>query len=539
LQQEEQALENPTLFTAQGHFSQFSNPEGTNLIEEFDCNLALTRNFLAIDSKNGPQHYEFAYRDLSKIVPGNYVVRYSAGEISFDLKSLGLAYQAFLGTLLTARNDQIATDLLIAEGQPSLAVKGLIQTNQDKSTATIPRQTSGEVRVYKTLLGFFPENQDPICVRFPEIKSSNFENYRATFDVLSTIWNVEGVGKANAVSKKIVVSQLGENLGSLQRTFSANSSELQADTNALIKETYPGISSTNLLKLSRLLLDGIPVKASDLNAIDPNFLKAMEFQMAEGKEELIECLNFLYSIGDRDSAFVGAKKLVTNYFYFMIPFKNGKAVALETHEEGHATYFFSRPESSDGEQVSPAEQFAMALREVNYRRTPIYLSNDDLLKPEYGKYRFSIDLIPALRFLRKHFLGRAIHSDLDSWKSQVTNILSEVSNENQAAGQSTSSTALSERMEVISPVPLTSQAPRQTDLGQEIKGLNLKGTDEQIMVERILSVKNMEGVEEGRVKMYLKDDEMDQDIYVKLSSSEIAQLGAFPGTKVKLSIQKA
>jgi len=537
-----QADDNPTLLQAKGHYVQFSDPNGKDKVEESDCNLSLTRNSLFVDSKTGPQHYEFAYRDFSEVLGEDYVIRFVVGgEISFVLQALGNEYDSFIQTLYTARNDQAAQDLLIAEGQPSFLAKGRIEiSGPDDEGQLRELDSNGEIRVYKTLLGVFPTDSDPLCIRFADVKSSKFEDYKALFEVAVAIWSEDGSRKG--YSKKIVLSQLGQNFDPFQRYFASSSSQVLQDTSAMIRETYAGISSINLMKLSKMLLDGIPTRAANLNSIDANFLKAMEYQISENKEDLIKCLEFLYSIGQRSEACLGAKKLVTNYLYILIPVNHGEVIALETNEEGHATYYFKKPiGGGNGEQLSSSEIFALALREVNYRREPIYLADEDMLKPQYGKYRFSVERIPALRFLRKHFIGRAIHSDFDAWKSQTTGLLSGAPQETkqseaEPSSSSTPVTTASAETRTISPAVATIDG---TTTEPQNKTLNLVKAPEQFMVERVLLVRNMEGVEEGRIKMWLRDDELDHDIYVKLSGSDIAQLGAFPGSKVKLSLQKA
>ena len=61
--------------------------------------------------------------------------------------------------------------------------------------------------------------------------------------------------------------------------------------------------------------------------------------------------------------------------------------------------------------------------EINFRREPIYFSDDQLESPEYTQYRFAIAKIPSLKTLRDQFIGRVIHSSKDQWKTDVTSLL--------------------------------------------------------------------------------------------------------------------
>jgi len=61
---------------------------------------------------------------------------------------------------------------------------------------------------------------------------------------------------------------------------------------------------------------------------------------------------------------------------------------------------------------------------LNFRRRPIYLSDDELaMDPRYHRYAISARRLPELRQVRANFLGRASHTSLEAWQSQVNGIL--------------------------------------------------------------------------------------------------------------------
>ena len=61
--------------------------------------------------------------------------------------------------------------------------------------------------------------------------------------------------------------------------------------------------------------------------------------------------------------------------------------------------------------------------DINFRREPIYLSEDKLDQPKYVKYRFTIANSESLRLLRNHFIGRIMHTSVDQWKQNLTSLL--------------------------------------------------------------------------------------------------------------------
>jgi len=100
---------------------------------------------------------------------------------------------------------------------------------------------------------------------------------------------------------------------------------------------------------------------------------------------------------------------------------------------GKATYFFrllnrhAFTQASDEELKIELDNFIRNINrcmiEINFRREPIYLSDDSLDSPKYTQYRFAVAKIPLLRVLRNLFIGRVIHSSFNQWKTDVTDLL--------------------------------------------------------------------------------------------------------------------
>jgi hypothetical protein len=61
--------------------------------------------------------------------------------------------------------------------------------------------------------------------------------------------------------------------------------------------------------------------------------------------------------------------------------------------------------------------------DINFRREPIYLSDERLEEAEYVGYKTALQKIPSLRLLRKLYTGRAVHSSFEQWKSDVMDLL--------------------------------------------------------------------------------------------------------------------
>jgi hypothetical protein len=113
-----------------------------------------------------------------------------------------------------------------------------------------------------------------------------------------------------------------------------------------------------------------------------------------------------------------------------------KLAAWETtSRSGRATYFFrldapeeagaaERPVNSSAEVDKAVRRLNRGLLLLNFRRSPIYLPDDSLqMQPQYRRYAIASRRLPAVRFLRSSFLGRALHSSPQAWQQQVERIL--------------------------------------------------------------------------------------------------------------------
>jgi hypothetical protein len=124
-------------------------------------------------------------------------------------------------------------------------------------------------------------------------------------------------------------------------------------------------------------------------------------------------------------------KRTTDRWYFCPLSVDGQPVNAVAHEVaselGHATYLFrlTEPErwpslsgeAQTGEVSRGIARLNRALLQLNFRREPIYLSEEQIQTGQYARYRVALRKLDHLRWARRAFLGRAIHNA--SWESQV------------------------------------------------------------------------------------------------------------------------
>jgi hypothetical protein len=112
------------------------------------------------------------------------------------------------------------------------------------------------------------------------------------------------------------------------------------------------------------------------------------------------------------------------FFWFFFPIRSANLIAWEAVTgSGRATYFFRLPPDANVEEH--VQRLTRALALISFRREPVYLPDQSLEEqPRFHKYAIAARKIPDLRVLRAAYVGRAIHSSFDAWKSQAEAILS-------------------------------------------------------------------------------------------------------------------
>jgi hypothetical protein len=132
-----------------------------------------------------------------------------------------------------------------------------------------------------------------------------------------------------------------------------------------------------------------------------------------------------------------------DYIWFLVPVfslnpaEPGNAIAMEASSmegSGRATYFFkivSRQGYKNYKNLDDLQNDAdKAIRRINrcmsiinFRREPIYMSDDQMALPENIKYRYAVNKIPALHELRRAFIGRVAHYSLQQWQEDILELL--------------------------------------------------------------------------------------------------------------------
>jgi hypothetical protein len=121
------------------------------------------------------------------------------------------------------------------------------------------------------------------------------------------------------------------------------------------------------------------------------------------------------------------------WFFFPLAREDGRHSGVAAWEastgSGRATYFFRTGQPGESaEHVEDAMQkLIQGLALVNFRREPIYLSDESLdHTPKYHRYAIGCRKLPGLRDLRAAFAGRAIHENVETWTAAFQGIASPI-----------------------------------------------------------------------------------------------------------------
>jgi len=143
--------------------------------------------------------------------------------------------------------------------------------------------------------------------------------------------------------------------------------------------------------------------------------------------------------GDAPDADVAAPETL---YWFLFPLARpgrstlANVVAWEaSSRSGRATYFFRMVDPAQAAQLadsgrtpsvvdSAVRRLNSVLAMLNFRRRPIYLSDDELAgDPRFHRYAIASRRLPEVREVRASFLGRALHSSPEAWQAQLDSIL--------------------------------------------------------------------------------------------------------------------
>ncbi len=381
------------------------------------------------------QAISISFRDIDTITPGDYLLELSIRpDDRLVLYKLGSQFDPFYRNLIAKRNETILHDLLMYETLRKGDFRAKAEYNSNDGLNL--EQATCELRLYESALVILPDSGNLIRIPYSLITSIKTENYSLSIETES--------------SEQLHLTKMETQYDPFTRDLHAALDHLDLNAQALLKELIPGQGPLTLRKAASLLKDGRAVKKADLDQVSTELWPEMEKQLeAAGiKSEY----DFLLPLTLQDQVAVGLKRglmgdLTGEYIWFLMPLCRleevngipvGNAVAIEAASGeggGKATYFFritGRNEYRDLRSTQRLQPFVNRFIQeinrcmllINFRREPIYVTDEQLNEPRFEKYRYAVKKIPPLQLLREHFIGRIFHHSTRQWSDDVLDLLS-------------------------------------------------------------------------------------------------------------------
>lgn len=455
--------------------------ESGAVLQESDCRIQFDKETLTVTPASAAP-IVLDLGDLDGIIPAHPLLRLPIyTRRTLVLRQLGRAFERVAHDLLEAFRDRAAQCLLVGdlkevsriEGQFHLMAAVRCPGCGARTEATrfcrecgkplglqakAAQAGDAEIRLYESNVAVLPSASVGFQWRFSDVDSFRRSDHDVVLD---------------AGERSLRLSNLGKRTDDFERKVRDTLNTLATNSAQAIHRAFPFLNPDQVQAVAALWREGRSAAVAELSAIHPKMpaalaANAVDTALKPYYDELLgrTAVNSLYAgfklirpedreaaaqdqnappsdgeEGDsaepmRDADSAGPDTMY--WFFFPIASKSGSSdvanlVAWEASSTGgRATYFFRllEPAETGDLNKNPAvvEQsirtLNAALGILNFRRRPIYLSDDEIeMNPVFHRYAIAARRIPEVRQLRSRFVGRAIHSSPEAWRQQVDSIL--------------------------------------------------------------------------------------------------------------------
>jgi hypothetical protein len=395
--------------------------------------------------------------DFDAVVPADYEIRLSlyTGNVIL-LRQFGKVYETLSHDLVEAFRHRTLECLLLEDLEEVTRFNGNFELS---AGGEAPRAGASELRLFQSNLAVLPAASQGFQWRLADVDSVTFD--AANYEVV--LRSGQDVLKVTRLAKRTEEFVTG-----VKDAISA----LAARSAQALHSTFPFLDPDQLQATAGLLREGHAASVAQLVAINPKLPAALTLNAVD--RELRPYYDDLVARTAKDALYAGFKLIRSEdsesqgesqdaaenaaaadddpaassdantapqtlyWFYFPIAAKQGTAnlVAWEASSRGgRATYFFRLLEPARAAELGDPKRSAATVEAalhrldrvlgmLNFRRRPIYLSDDDLERdPKFRRYAIAARRLRELREVRTAFVGRAIHSSLQAWQEQVKTIL--------------------------------------------------------------------------------------------------------------------
>jgi hypothetical protein len=332
-----------------------------------------------------------------------------------QLRQFGAAFSTMYEQLLAAWRDRTVRCLLLEDLEEVARYSASAGLNGPPAPA--------EIRLYKSNLAVLPLDGSPMQLRLAEVDE-------VTFDEAAYTVTLESAGE------KLVVAKLAKKTDEFRSYLEGALGELRTREAEVLHTTFPFLDPDRLQQLVQTMPEGRSVALSALQAIHAKLPEALIAHSVD--EHLRPYFDALRKRAAGDALMTGFKFIRPDeekseeeseeakeegkddrpplFFWFFFPLTGGRVAWEATTGSGRATYFFDAPGPVD----QAIARLTRGLALVNFRREPVYLSDDSLDQQQrFHRYAIGCRKLLDLRTLRAAFRGRALHTSMEAWTAQV------------------------------------------------------------------------------------------------------------------------
>jgi hypothetical protein len=402
--------------------------------------------------------------DIDELMPKDYELHlklYTGDRIV--LSRMGKSFQDLEHDLGEAYRKRLVRCLLLDD----LEEIERFDSNAELQAPDVAFSAPAELRLYQSNLAALPQGRTGLQWRLADIDSVNFDDTRYAVVVKSG-------------NETLLLSRLAKRTSEFLERLQSAMTEVSSRSAASVRTVFPFLSPEQFRRAAGLLKEGRVAPIAQLASIHAKTVPALaEMVVRASAKPYYDYLaartapNGFYAgfklirkeapeseedagdtAPDLEVSGIPAQTMeamaaageqsdteMLHWFIFPLRPQNGAGVpqiaAWETTSRtGRATYFFRLFSPDEACALAEPARAAAALDNavrvlnrglvlLNFRRSPIYLPDDALeMQPRYRRYAIACRKLPAVRFLRSSFLGRALHTSPQSWQHEVEHLLS-------------------------------------------------------------------------------------------------------------------
>lgn len=346
-------------------------------------------------------HHILRLNTICSICAEQYKIFVQTSDNTIILSMIGHQYEDFTRRLIRTYNEIIFSESLMQE-KIHFQTTGQFVLQDNKNVHSV-------FRICETGLVILPDTHDLIRIPFSMISNTQSTPYR--FEII------------NRFGRAFILQKMGMDTDAFLQAYETQNAALLQQTKQRLATIAPVSDS-----LASLLLDGMVVCISDIRNVSADYADALDDYL------LLSTISneYAYLKAKSESLAIGVKRglmgeLTGESIILLAPIFESNIMFMESlSDTALATYVFRiTNDAKAGHEAWKAFLlgFNYSMLSVNFRREPIYLSEEALRSEKHVAYNNALKRIPELSVLRKLFVDRVIHKGFDSWKKGIDSFI--------------------------------------------------------------------------------------------------------------------